>query len=345
MAESQLRIAVVGSGYMGRTYGNGLVKFNKRAKLVAVCGGKRGPQLASDLNTEFEPSYDYLMERKDVDAVILATPHSAHLEETLKAAKHGKHVLTEKPMATTVKDCDAMIEACKKANVYLEVIRTLRFRGTPLRAKQLIDEGAIGTVRMIKGQSLFTAYMDDNTKDAWILDPKEGGAMLDMGVHNMDILRFLSGSDVKRLFSTVTTFTPGGRIPNVTAMTQLLFKNGVMAQMWMCHEMPPPSLPDSWHRYVVVGDKGIIDIDGYGKLMLGRGDKWETVWTQPPFDPNHDPAHPARLVAFYTQVEAFAEDVLDHRKPAAPGEEGRIAVELVEAANRSSATGKAIEFP
>lgn len=345
MSERQLRIAVIGSGYMGRTYANCLTKFNKRGKLAAIQGGSRGPKLASDFHVDYEPSYDKLLQRSDVDAVLLATPHSTHLEQTLKAAEHGKHVLTEKPMATSVKDCDAMIAACKKAGVYLEVIRTLRFRGTPKRARKLIDEGAIGAVRMIRGQSLFPFYIDDNSKDAWILDAKEGGAMLDMGVHNFDVLRFLSGSDCKQLYSSVLSFTPGARIPNLTAMTQLLMKNGVICQQWMCHEMPRPSLPDSWHRYVVVGEKGILDIDGYGKLMLGKGDKWETVWTQPPFDPDHDPASPNRLEGFWTQVEAFAEDVLDHRPPAAPGEEGRIAVEMVEAANLSSKTGKAVDLP
>jgi len=122
-------------------------------------------------------------------------------------------------------------------------------------------------------------------------------------------------------------------------------KNGVIAQHWMCHEMPPPSLPDSWHRYVVVGDKGILDIDGYGKLMLGKGDKWETVWTQPTFDPEKDPMNPARLVAFYTQVETFADDVLDHRTPSSPAEEGRMAVELVQAARISSSSGRAVDLP
>jgi predicted dehydrogenase len=330
---------------MARTYGNGLTKMNKRAKLVAVNGGKRGPGLAADLHVDYEPSYEKLLARPDVDAVLLATPHAAHIEEAVQAARHGKHILTEKPMATSVAECDRMIEEAKKANVYLEVIRTLRFRGTPSRAKKLIDEGAIGQVRMIRGQSLFTSYVDTTAAGAWILDPREGGAFLDMGVHNFDVLRFFAGSEVKRIYSNVLTFTPGYPIPDLTALTQLSMANGVICQMWMCHELPAPGMPDSRHRYVIVGDKGTLDVDGYGKLQLGRGDKWETVWTQAPFDPDRDPASPIRLEAFSGQVEAFAEDVLMHRPATAPGEDGRTAVELVEAARLSSRTGRAIDLP
>src|SRR6185295_9749323 len=96
--------------------------------------------------------------RPDVDAVLIATPHADHHSQVIAAAEAGKHVLVEKPMATTVADCDAMIDACKRAGVMLEVIQTLRFRGTPARAKQLIDAGRIGAVRMIRGQSLVRDY-------------------------------------------------------------------------------------------------------------------------------------------------------------------------------------------
>ena len=58
-------------------------------------------------------------------------------------------------------------------------------------------------------------------------------------------------------------------------MTQILFTNGVMAQQWMSYEMPRPNIPDNMHRYVVIGEEGILDIDGYGKLLIGKGDKWE----------------------------------------------------------------------
>ena len=185
----ELRIAILGSGYMGRTYAECISKFNQRGKLVAIAGGRRAPGLADDYDVDYEATYEQVLERNDVDAILVATPHADHLGHVVQAAAHGKHVLVEKPMATSVADCTAMIEACRNASVMLEVIQTLRFRGTPARAKQMIDEGKVGAIRMIRGQALFSDYISDDKP--WAKLPQHGGAFLDMGVHNFDILTLL----------------------------------------------------------------------------------------------------------------------------------------------------------
>ncbi|HEY3230790.1 MAG TPA: Gfo/Idh/MocA family oxidoreductase [Roseiflexaceae bacterium] len=339
---TELRIAILGSGYMGRTYAECISKFNTRARLVAVCGGRRAPGLAADYGLAYEPTYDGLLARPDVDAVLIATPHADHRDQVIQAAAHGKHVLVEKPMATTVADCDAMIAACWQAGVVLEVIQTLRFRGTPARAKQLIDAGRIGAVRMIRGQSLVREY--DIAAGAWPGLPEHGGAFLDMGVHNFDIMRFWSGSEARRVFAHITTYGDSG-YPWLSAMTQIVFANGIVAQQWTSHEIPAQSLTDSQHRYVVVGESGALEIDGYGKLLLSTPEGTELVWEQPPFDFVNRPLDPVRLEAFYTQTQSFVDDVLDGRPPTVPGAEGRAAVEIVEAARRSSETDQAIGLP
>lgn len=244
-------------------------------------------------------------------------------------------------MATSVSDCTAMIEACRQAGVHLEVIQTMRFRGTMARARKLIEEGRIGPVRMVRTSSLFTAYLTDK---AWAHRPEEGGPSLDMGVHNFDAMRFLTGANAKRVFAHVTTYS-GVETRGLTAMTQIIFDSGAVGQQWMSYEIPKPSLPDSMHRYIVVGDRGLLDIDGYGKLLLGTGDQWELVWEQPPIDFINRPMEPTRLEAFYTQTQAFTDNVLDGRKPTVSGEDGRAAVEVVEATWLSSRTGQAVELP
>jgi predicted dehydrogenase len=330
---------------MGSVYAEGLTKHNSRSKLVAIHGGSRGPALSTSYHVEYEPSYDRLLSRPDIDALIIATPHAEHRRQTVDAAEHGKHVLVEKPMAVNRQECDAMISACKTAGVYLEVIQTLRFRTVPAAAMKLIDEGAIGKVRMIRGTSLATEYFAQKQgTSSWVIDPKHGGAFADMGVHNMDIIRHFAGSEVKRVFCTLESFDTSYPV-ELTAMTQLLFENGVTAQMWMSFEAPSPVLPDSLHRYVVVGEKGILDVDCYGKLLLGKGDKWETATTQPYFDPMGAPLQPTKIVAFYTQVQSFVDDILDHRPPTVSGEEGRAAVEILDAARISSAKGEAVDLP
>jgi UDP-N-acetyl-2-amino-2-deoxyglucuronate dehydrogenase len=339
---AELRMALLGSGYMGRSYAECITKYNTRVRLAAVSGGTRAPGLAADYGVAYAPSYAELLARPDVDAVLIATPHADHRDQVIQAAEHGKHVLVEKPMATTLADCDAMIEACERAGVRLEVIQTLRFRGTPARAKQLIDEGRIGAVRMIRGQSLVRDYAI--AAGSWPALPEHGGAFLDMGVHNFDIMRFWSGSDARRVFAHITTYGDSG-YPWLSAMVQIVFANGVMAQQWTSHETPAQSLTDSQHRYVVVGTNGALEIDGYGKLLLSTPDRTEVIWEQPAFDFVNRPLDPIRLEAFYTQTQAFVDDVLDGRAPTVSGAEGRAAVEIVEAAQRSSQTGQAIQLP
>lgn len=340
----EVGFGLIGSGYMGRVYSESITKHNTRDKLVAVWGGSRGPALAADYHAAYEPSLDKLLSRSDIDAVIIATPHADHLPQTLAAAEHGKHVLVEKPMATNRQDCDEMIAACKKAGVYLEVIQTLRFRTVPAKAKELIDQGAIGKVRMIRGTSFADEYFATNQgTSSWVTDPKHGGAFADMGVHNFDIIRHFAGSEASQVYCSLKSFTD---YPvELSAMTQIVFKNGVIAQQWLSFEMPKPVPEGSLHRYVIVGEKGILDADGYGKLLLGKGDKWETVAEQGYFDPKGAPLQPTKIVAFYTQVQTFVDDILDHRPPTVSGQEGRAAVEILDAARISSATGKAVDLP
>ncbi len=338
---AELRIAILGSGYMGRTYAACLTQHNRRAQLVAVAGGRRAPALASDYGVEYEPTYSGLLARPDVDAVLIATPHADHRDQTIQAARRDKHVLVEKPMATSVADCDAMIAACQQAGVMLEVIQTLRFRGTPARAKQLIDAGRIGAVRMIQGQSLEREYTV--AAGGWAHLPEHGGAFLDMGVHNFDIMRFWSGSEVRYVAAHITTYS-GTEYPWLSAMTQLVFANSVVAQQWSSVEVPSQSLTRSQHRYVVVGETGALEIDGYGKLLLSRPDSTELIWEQPAFDFVNRPLDPIRLEAFATQIQSFVDDILDGRPPTVSGADGRAAVEIAAAALRSSETSSVVEL-
>src|SRR5689334_3481438 len=105
MAGDELRIGIIGSGYMGRTYAECVTRYVKRARLAAVAGGSRAAGLAGDYGVEAEPNVEALLERKEVDAVIITSPQSAHAEQSMLAAKHGKHVLVEKPMATSSAEC------------------------------------------------------------------------------------------------------------------------------------------------------------------------------------------------------------------------------------------------
>jgi len=110
----EIGIGIIGSGYMGRTYAECVARYNNGARLIAVAGGSRAPGLAADYRVDAEPSVEALLERADIQAVIVTSPQSAHCQQTLVAAKHGKHVLVEKPMATSTGECREMIHSCQR---------------------------------------------------------------------------------------------------------------------------------------------------------------------------------------------------------------------------------------
>jgi predicted dehydrogenase len=338
-----VRIGLVGSGYMGRSYAECLKRYVTHGSLTAVTGGSRAPQLAADYGAAFAGTLEGLLARKDVDAVLVASPHSAHLGQVRESARAGKPVLVEKPMGLDAAECDAMIAACRDAGVTLSVIQTVRFRGTVARGKRLVQEGHIGDVRMIELHTLFEWV--PLTSNNWTQDPGEGGLILDQGAHNFDFLRWYAGSEALRVFGKVKQFDEGGW-PFPTALAQVEFRNGVLASTWMSFELPKPGVPDSSFRALVVGSRGVLYIDGYGKLRAALGGKdWELVWEQPTIDYVNRPLAPERLEAFYTQVQDFIDSVRLGRPPAVTGEDGRAAVALIDACRRSSATGQAIQLP
>jgi predicted dehydrogenase len=333
-----LRVGILGSGYMGRTYAFGLKEINHDARLVAVAGGTRAPQLAADYGAESEETPEALIRRSDVDAVIVATPHSTHLPLTLQAAAAGKHVYLEKPMALTVGECDRMIDAARTAGVKLSVNKITRHRGAGQTARRLIDEGAIGDVRMIRGTYLIPGY-DAPTKQ-WLMDPAEGTPWLDYGAHGCDIVRWLSGADADVAFAKFESFQ--SEPPALqSGMVQFVMKNGVIAQLWMSYEVAVDTVGELG-RYLITGSKGALDFNAYGDVRVDRGDGkgWVTEWQTPPFQYLADPFTVNRVKGFADQFQDFVDAIAEGREPAVTGADGRAAIAMVDAAERSSESGQ-----
>ena len=145
----KLRIGIIGSGFMGRTNAETVTRYLKRAELVAIAGGSRAAALAQDYGVVAEPSVSALIARHDIDAVLISTPHAEHTRQAVEAAEHGKHILLDKPMATSVADCDRILAATRKAGVKIMIMFGQRFRVCNIEARRLIREGAIGDVKMV----------------------------------------------------------------------------------------------------------------------------------------------------------------------------------------------------
>jgi myo-inositol 2-dehydrogenase/D-chiro-inositol 1-dehydrogenase len=287
-----------------------------------------------------------LLERPDVDAVILATPDQLHCEQALLAAEAGKHVLVEKPMAPTVAQCDAMIAACCAAGVHLAVVKTERYRAVTRRAKELIDAGRIGPIRMLRTVSCFPEPVGREilTSRPWYTDPAGGGLFMSMASHNADMLLWLSGLRARQVFAQVHTYGASGA-PAQSVMAQIVFDQGVMGHMWISAEMPPPSLPSSEVRFQVIGGQGMLDFENYEFLDLGSGERWERLLTPERFDYTRDPKSPARLEPHVGVIQAFVDSIREGRAPEVPGEAGRAAVAICAACLESARAGQAVDVP
>jgi predicted dehydrogenase len=332
---------LMGSGFMAHTYAECLARHVPNAHLVAVALGSRAPGLVEEYGVELEPTVDALLARDDLEAVIIATPHSTHLPLASAAAGAGRHVYLEKPMAVTLADCDLMIEACRSAGVLLTVNHVTRYRRSPRTAKGLLAEGAIGDLRMVRVLSSVVGYLPDD--HGWTKDPGEGGAWLDMGVHMFDALRWFTDSEADLIFARIRDFG-GLEHQRRSGMAEIEMRSGVMAQFLVSMELPPPGL-GSQSQWTLIGSEGIIESDSYGKVRLGRGETWQDVYEMPPFALNADVYSAVRLEAFAAQVEGFATAIRAGGGPGFGGEDGRAAVEIVEAAARSSVSGAAVRLP
>lgn len=339
-------VGMVGSGFMGLTYSEVVANHATGCKLVAITGGRRAGQLAADYNVAAEPTIDAMLARDDIHAVVLATPDVDRVELTLKAAAAGKHVLAEKPMAPTVAECDQMIAACAAAKVNLGVVKTERYRKITRKAKGLIDDGTLGPVQMLRTVSAFplplsTQLFEDRK---WMSDPRSGGLFMGMASHNTDFLRWLTGRNVVKVFAQATTFSeiPG---PPLSVMAQIVFEGGIMAQMWITGELPSPSLPSSEVRFQAFGRDAMFDLENFEYLDLGKGDKWERIYTPERFDYLKEPKSPIRLFPHIGVIQDFIDSILEQRAPGVGGAEGRAAVEICEACLISARTGEAVSLP
>jgi predicted dehydrogenase len=336
-----VRVGVVGSGFMGRTWSEVAANHAAGTSIVAVAGGRRAPQLAADYGVPLEPSPNALIARDDIDLVILASPPAAHRAQTEAAASAGKHVLVEKPMAQDVAECAAMVEACRAAGVRLSVVSQHRFRDTPAAAHRLIADGAIGAVRMIRLTGAEVGWWDLKARgDEWKLDPAQQTAWASWSAHGCDLIRWLSGSEPVRAYAQISNFS--GDPPDVgqSAMAQYRMASGALVQIWMTYETPKPGFASTW-EFVIVGSDGILRLDPYGKLELGRGDGWTSVAEMPAFDPL-DANDPIRLQAYARQLEDLVAAAHDGHDPLVSGDEGRRTTAMLTSAEESARTGAAV---
>jgi 1,5-anhydro-D-fructose reductase (1,5-anhydro-D-mannitol-forming) len=314
------------------------------AELVAIysrdrgradaCAQKHGAKTASsDLGA--------LLRDSRVDAVFIASPNALHAEHALQAARAGKHVFSEKPMATTLDDAVAMVRTCRAQGVKLGVGYHLRQHPGLRAAHRLIAEGVLGTVALAQGQWGFGVRGQDRPPPRtglrqWWDDPEligHASTMMGTGVHVVDALRLVLDQEVSEVAAISDGQTSAQPLEQLVAMA-LRFDRGTIATL-CCGRR----LPDSRNDLVVYGSLGRLS--GSDALWEGRQGTFEvvseTVQTTETYPPQP-------LANFIDELDDFHRAIRDDREPAASGLDGLRVVQVTLAMIASARDKRTIQI-
>lgn len=192
----RLRLGVAG---LGRAFGLMLPTFtgDSRISLVAACDTREPARrrFAADFGGKAYATIGELCADPDVEVIYVATPHQFHAQHAVMAARYGKHLLIEKPLALTLDDCTAMIAAARAANVHLVVGHSHSFDAPVQRLRALVHSGAYGAVRMITALN-YTDYLHRPRRAEELDTAQGGGAVYNQAAHQVDVARFVAGGEV-----------------------------------------------------------------------------------------------------------------------------------------------------
>lgn len=336
-ADRKIGYAIVGLGY----YATRQIMPNfagcENARLVALVSGT--PAKLEQYGSEYgiPPSHRYsydqfdrIRDNPDIDAVYIVLPNSLHAEYSIRAAQAGKHVLCEKPMATSVAECQAMIAASRKAGKKLMIGYRSRFEPYNRLAIELARGGHVGPTRLITAEHGFPIQPGQ-----WRLDKalSGGGSMMDIGIYSLNAARYLTGEEPVEVSAVESTDRSDPRFRTVEDRISfvLRFPSGIEAN---CIS----SYSSAHNGYRVIGTQGWIAMEPatpyVGQTMTIRKDGVTAPRTLPP---------PARN-QFAGQLDHLAECILKGTTPIVAGEEGLADMRVIEAIYRSAAERRHIEM-
>jgi UDP-N-acetylglucosamine 3-dehydrogenase len=234
---SKIRVAVVGCGSIAEKRHIPEYASNPNIELIAFCDlvNQRAEQLADKYGAKAYTSYEEMFNAEKPDAVSVCTPNYLHATVAIAAANAGAHVLVEKPMATTVAEGLAMIEAAKNNNVYLMVGHNQRLMPPHVKAKEILESGRLGkvlTFRTSFGHPGPENWSIDG-RASWFFRKEEAimGAMGDLGVHKSDLIRWLLNDEVVEVAAFVGTLHKDGTDVDDNSTCLLRMKSGAIGTL------------------------------------------------------------------------------------------------------------------
>ena len=356
----KIRSAIVGCGKVGHIHAKGLQSL-REANFVAVCdqNQKRVEKFAKKYQIAPYTDVGEMVNLENGEAVFVCTPHPLHAEPAISAMQNGAHVMVEKPLASNLKDCDAMIAAAENAGVKLGVMGQRRLYPPVQRVKQAIVEGKIG--KAIIGIVMMFGWRDENyyQSDPWrgTWQNEGGGVLANQASHQLDLLQWMMGP-IEELFGYWDNLNHPYIEVDDTAIAVIRFKNGAMGSIVVSNSQKP----GLYGKVHIHGDNGAsvgVQTDGGAMFIAGMSEIEEypmnDLWTIPEEENKLDAMYIAdmdelkgiNLTNYFhaLQDQDFLKAIINDQNPMITGQQGRVTVEIFTAIYRSQRDRQPIKFP
>ncbi|MBE5747854.1 MAG: Gfo/Idh/MocA family oxidoreductase [Clostridiales bacterium] len=334
------QFAIIGCGAISRIHAKAIQSLDN-GNLYGVYDTRR--ESAEKFAAEYKgckvfSTLDELFSCEEIDVVNVCVPSGLHAELTIKAAKAGKHVIVEKPMAITKEQLDNIINVTQEHNTKVAVITQLRFTPAFQKVKEAIDSGRLGKILLADFRGKYYRapeyYSSCGWRGTWEMDG--GGALMNQGIHGIDLIQYLMGG-VKSVYALCRTQDRDIEAED-SAYLIVEYKNGAIGSMHGT-TVAKPGYP---RVLEITGTKGTIKIEE-DEIMAWDidGEKVETKHAS--FNAGCEPlafTHEYHKMQFADLLEAIEQD----RKPMVDAEEGRKPVDIILAAYESNKTGKRIDL-
>lgn len=357
---SKLRTAVIGCGKVAHFHAKAFQALPE-SQFVAVCDRNidKARAFASHYNVAAYSSIEEMARDAGVQVSSVCTPHPVHAESAVRAASSGMHVLIEKPLASSLQDCQLILDAARKHQVCIGMVSQRRFYQPCLRLKQAIEAGKIGrpilaTVNMF-GWRDEAYYASDPWRGTW--KGEGGGVLVNQAPHQLDLMLWYMG-EVQEVYGSWANLSHPYIEVEDTAIAVVRFKTGALGNIVVSNSQNP-ALHGKVHVHGSNGASIGVQTDGGAMFIAGMSGivepPYNDLWTVPgeeglleqwrTADSNF--FHSVDAMHYYheRQLEDFLRAMIEGSKPLVDGFAGRRTVELFTAIYRSNRDGKAVKFP
>jgi predicted dehydrogenase len=330
-----MNVGLIGGGNVSSTHAKAAIGI-PGVKITAIFGSnpEKTNELSADTGAKAFNDFDSFLQHRPMEMVIIGSPSGVHAEQGIAAAKHGLHVLVEKPIDITTSRVDALISACNQAGVKLGVIFQDRFKPDIRRLRAFVRQGSLGSLLLVDARVKWYRppeyYRDSRWRGTWVLDG--GGALMNQGVHTIDLLLWLFG-DVKHVHARTATLVHKIETED-TALALLEFSSGALGTL-LATTAAFPGYP---RRLEITGTQGTVILEHdriiHADLRPGAPD----LVSEGVADVNASASSPVvnDVRGHQRAIEQFIRAVQEDGEPMCDGADARRSVALIEQVYRAA---------